>query len=106
MNDVLFQQVKRKLNITWEDADTNDRVTDIIESAIPDFKHLLGIVDDDFDFSKSGKENTLFKNYCLYEWNHCSNEFKPNYADDIAELQQKWAVKYHKESGGDSDAEE
>lgn len=106
MNDVLFEQVKRKLNITWEDSDTNDRITDIIESAIPTLKHKLGIVDDDFDFGVRGAENTLFLAYCLYEWNHCVNEFDDNYYNEIAQIQAKWSVKYHKESVGDTDAEE
>ena len=106
MNDVLFQQVKRKLNITWEDSDTDNRITDIIESAIPTLKHKLGIVDDNFDFSVRGQENTLFLAYCLYEWNHCVNEFDDNYYNEIAQCREKWAVKYHNESVGDTDAEE
>lgn len=91
--DLLFEQVKRKLNVTWEDDDTTSRIEEIIESAIPDLKHKLGIFDSDFDFSVAGAENTLFKNYCLYEWNHCLNEFWNNYAEDIAQIRAKWAVK-------------
>lgn len=106
MNDVLFKQVKRKLNVTWDDSDTNDRITDIIESAIPTLKHKLGIVDDDFDFSVRGAENTLFRNYCLYDWNHCLNEFDDNYHNEIGQLRDKWMVKNHNESVGDTDAEE
>ena len=106
MNDVLFEQVKRKLNVTWDDSDTNNRITDIIESAIPTLKHKLGIVDDNFDFSVRGSENTLFLAYCLYEWNHCVNEFDDNYSNEIAQIQAKWSVKYHNESVGDTDAEE
>lgn len=90
----LLEQVKRKLNVTWDDETTDARIEEIIASAIPTLKHRLGIVDDNFDFSESGMENTLFKNYCLYEWNHCVNEFYDNYADDIAQIRAVWAVKY------------
>lgn len=86
MTGELFSQVKRKLNITWEDDDTNARVTDIIGSAIPTMKHKLGIADPDFDFSELGMENNLFKAYCLYEYNHCANEFDDNYANEIAQV--------------------
>lgn len=90
----LLGQVKRKLNITWDDADTTARLEEIIESAIPTLKHKLGISDSDFDFSAEGTENMLFKNYCLYEWNHCVNEFDANYFNDIAQVQAQWAVRY------------
>jgi hypothetical protein len=88
----LVEQVRRKLNITWEDEETTARVNDIINSAIPDLKHKLGITDTDFDFSVGGTENKLFLAYCLYEWNHVANEFDDNYANDIATVQRKYDV--------------
>ena len=101
--DKLIEQVKRKLNITWEDDDTTSRIEEIIASAIPTLKHKLGIFEADFDFSVAGAENTLFINYCLYEWNHCLNEFDGNYANDIAQVQAIWAVKYEKEVTEDAE---
>lgn len=97
MNELLLTQVKRKLNITWEDDDTNDRVKEIVDSAIPTMIFKLGIADQSFDFSVEGQENMLFKNYCLYEWNHCVNEFDGNYSNEIAQLRAKHAVKYFQE---------
>lgn len=106
-NNDLIEQVKRKLNITWDDDDTNARINEIIESAIPDLKHKLGIVDDNFDFSKPGAENTLFKAYCLYEWNHVIDEFDDNYANTIAQLQAKHQVaNYKKEIEQSEETEE
>lgn len=95
----LIWQVKRKLNITWEDDETNARVEDIINMAIPDLMHKLGITDPEFDFSAAGTENKLFLAYCLYEYNHCVNEFDDNYANDIAQIQAKNAVSYYLENG-------
>lgn len=106
MNEVLLEQVKRKLNVTWEDDDTTTRVEELIASAIPTMIHKLGIADQSFDFSVPSMENTLFKNYCLYEWNHCVNEFDDNYSNEIAQLQAKHMVKYYQESGDQSDEEE
>lgn len=92
MTERLVAQVKRKLNITWNDDDTTNRVQDIIQSAIPALKHKLGIADPDFDFSNPGMENDLFKAYCLYEFNHCLNEFDANYANDIMQVRAKYEV--------------
>lgn len=105
-NPTLTGQVRRKLNITWDDDDTTARVEEIIESAIPTLIHKLGIVDSDFDFSKPGMENNLFRSYCLYEWNHCVNEFDDNYANDIAQVRAKHEVSnYLAESEENTDAE-
>lgn len=91
-NSILFEQVKRKLNITWEDEDTTARLNDIINSAIPDLKHKLGVTDDNFDFSVAGPINTLFLSYCLYEWNHALEDFDVNYSRLIAQIRTKLEV--------------
>ena len=104
-NQLLMKQVLRKLNITWEDEDTTARIEEIMESAIPDLKRRLGISDSQFDFSVPGDENTLFKNYCLYEWNHCLNEFFVNYADMIAQVRARNDVKHYLANGVSHDAE-
>lgn len=96
MNERLITQVKRKLNITWEDEGTNNRIEDIIESAIPDLVNILGIADSNFDFSEPGTENTLFLSYCLYEWNHSLHEFPDNYANLIAQTRAKHEVAHYK----------
>ena len=103
-NQALYHQVKRKLNITWEDEETTERIGEIIASAIPDLMHKLGIVDADFDFSLPGIENVLFLNYCLYEWNHAMAEFDLNYERLIAQARAKNDVAYYI-SRGDVDAE-
>ena len=97
-NPILFSQILKKLNITWSDTETNTRVSEIINSAIPDLTHRLGITDEDFDFSVPGTENTLLKNYCLYEWNHSLNEFFDNYAEIIAQIRARNEVSQFLES--------
>lgn len=93
VDPILFREVKRKLNITWDDDETSAKIEEIIESAIPDLIHRLGITDPYFDFSAHGPEKSLLKNYCLYEWNHSLNEFFDNYADSIAQIRAKNEVK-------------
>lgn len=97
---VLTAQVKAKCNITWEDEDTNARLDNIINSAIPRLLHRLGITDNNFDFSVAGTENTIFINYCFYEWNNAANEFDENYSQLIDEVRQKNDVQYYLDSEG------
>lgn len=100
MAETLYEQVKRKLNITWEDEDTAARVSKIINSAIPDLIHRLGITDSNFDFAADGAENTLFLAYCLYEFNHALNEWEDNYAKMIAQVRARHEVAQYMESEG------
>lgn len=102
-NPILLGQVRRKLNVTWEDPDTDARIEEIMESAIPYLMHRLGITDPDFDFATPGDENTLFKAYCLYEWNHALNEFEVNYSHMVDSVHSRHAVKNYLNGGG-SDA--
>lgn len=92
MNETLLQQVRRKLNITWSDQDTDNRVLDIIAQAKAVMLHKLGITDDAFDFSESGIANVLFLSYCLYLYNHCENEFEQNYLSDILQARAIYEV--------------
>lgn len=105
MNETLFAQVKRKLNITWSDDDTDAAIQDIINSAIPSLIHKLGITDKNFDFSQPGIENNLFRAYCLYDYNHVLNEFDVNYSNDIAQAQAIHAVNQHNEDNNNAEDE-
>lgn len=101
----LIDQVKRKLDVTWVDEDTDRRIADIMEAVTPVLKHKLGISAPDFDFSKPGMENLLYCAMCLYEWNHSTNEFDTNYANEIAQCRAVHEVAYYQAKEGDSDAE-
>lgn len=102
----LIDQVKRKLNITWSDDATDNRVQELMASAEPHLKRKLGMAADaDYDFATPGTENILFLAYCLYEWNHCANEFDDNYAIEIAECRAAYEVAHFVETEGEADAE-
>lgn len=107
MSELLTKQVKRKLNITWEDEDTNARVDDIISSVDPYLRHKLG-VSAEFEFSTPGVERDLFLSCCLYEWNHIPrDEWEENYKYTIANLRQRYEVEdYLKRQEAQTDGEE
>lgn len=85
----LLDSLKSKLNITWDDEDTNNKILDMIEDAKSILDYKLGA---DIDYSKHGMEHRLFLNYCLYEWNDCVNEFDTNYLNEIYQLRAKYEV--------------
>lgn len=92
MTGQIFQQVKRKLNITWDDADTDARVLDIMDSVTPYLTHKLGVAAE-FDFSAPGAERDLFLSCCLYEWNHIPrDEWEENYKRTIADVRARHEV--------------
>lgn len=98
MTEALLQQVRRKLNITWSDPDTDNRVSDIANQAKSVMLFKLGITDDAFDFSEAGIENVLYLAYCLYLYNHCENEFDDNYLGMILQARSKHEVMANAES--------
>ena len=91
-SELLTRQVKRKLNITWEDENTNARVDDIVGSVSPYLIHKLGLPAM-FDFSTPGTERDLFLSCCLYEWNHIPrDEWEENYKHTIADVRVRHEV--------------
>ena len=96
MSEVLTKQVKRKLNITWEDPTTDARVDDIMGSVGPWLIHKLGLTDPEYDFSAPGTERDLFLSCCLYEWNHIPrDEFEENYKRTIADVRARHEVAHY-----------
>lgn len=75
--------VKRKLNITWTDGATDERVEDIMESVRPALAKVLGVSAESELFEERGEVMNLYVNACFYEWNHAYDDFLANYAGEI-----------------------
>lgn len=91
--NILTQKVKRKCYITDESELVELRIRDIIEDAIVKVSDLIGITDNKFDYSKSGLECELFKNYCFYLWNDKTiKDFEESYISDILKLRHKYMI--------------
>lgn len=83
-------QVKRHLNITWTDEDTNTKVIDMMLDAEIALNHKLGA---EVDYFTPGPERRLYLNYLLYEWNNCLNEFDAAYRAEILQIRHKYEVR-------------
>lgn len=82
-------QVKRHLNITWTDADTDAKVIDMMLDAEIILNHKLGA---EVNYFAPGQERRLYLNYLLYDWNDCLNEFDTAYRAEILQIRHKYEV--------------
>ena len=87
--ELLLQELKDKLNITWDEEETNRKLKRIIRDATITMNYKLGAK---IDYSEDGQEHNLFLNYCMYAWNNCTNEFDDNYLNEIYQIRQKYEV--------------
>lgn len=89
----LCSVAKRKCKITWNDTDTEERITEIVENAVPALCHRLGISDKVPEvFLQPGMTKILFENYCMYDWNNMLDEFEGNYKKEIIAERHKYEV--------------
>lgn len=98
MTEEFINKVKRKCYVTDNDETITNKVIDMIEDSIPKVRRMLGINDEDYDFTVAGEERDLFLNYCYYAWNDSTDSFKSNYLDDIMSIRSKYEVKQYVES--------
>ena len=83
-------QVKRHLNITWTDEDTNAKVIDMMLDAEIALNHKLGA---EANYFTPGPERRLYLNYLLYAYNDCLNEFDAAYRAEILQIRHRYEVK-------------
>ena len=81
--------VKRSLNVTWTDADTDARIIDMLLDAEAALNHKLGA---EPDYSAPGAERRLFLAYVAYAWNQCLEEFDAAYRAEILQIRHKYSV--------------
>lgn len=89
----LFEQVRRKLRVSYEDDETDERITEIMDQADFDLRSMLGISDPRFTFEDPGPEQSLFLSYCFYEWNDALDDFAVSFEAKIAQVRDKWLAK-------------
>lgn len=81
--------VKRHLNITWNDTDTEAKLIDQMCDAEVALNHKLGAT---INYFVPGPERRLYLDYMLYSWNDCLNEFDAAYRAEILQIRHKYEV--------------
>lgn len=79
-----LETVKNYLDITWDDSDTDAKLTGIISRAEATLESYAGV---ELDFSEEGTpEAQLLLDLCRYIWWDCFEDFKTNYRSELIML--------------------
>lgn len=90
----LYETLRNELNITWDDEETESRLTRIITNAVVTMNRKIG---SDIDYSIAGPEQELFLAYCVYVYNNCANQFDENYLNEIMQIRSIYEVEQYEE---------
>lgn len=117
MDSGLIALAKGKLNITWDDEGTNERVEAILEDAIPTVANMVGmeynaadqVMTDAsgnvVDLTTPSMTRVVLLNYVAYEWNHKADMFREVYWQEIAACRQENKLREEDMDDGESDSE-
>lgn len=83
MPEVLLNDVKSYLHITWQDADTDKNLTGMISRGM---KRLQDIAGATLDFSVEDLPRTLLFDYCRYANSHALEMFEKNFISELMSL--------------------
>ncbi len=92
----LEEEVKRFLDITWDDEDTKKSINEYIKYAKQDLSNLVGT--EEIDFEKDILARELLLNHCRYQRNKDIEFFEDNFLKKIRRLQLNYACNDLKES--------
>lgn len=98
-------ELKRKLNITWDDAATDARIADILAQAPDIIATRLGLPIPEGSTASDAiaadpEAHALLISYCYYAWNHAEDAFWQSYLMDVYTIQNRLAVDAFLEWGG------
>lgn len=84
----LIDTVKNYLDITWDDAHTNTKISGILARAQAKLCAYAGT--DSIDFGDGTTEQQLLLDLCRYVYNNASEDFEQNYMPDLLMLRAKY----------------
>lgn len=87
----MLEELKNELQITWFDADLEDRLERYLREGQA---YLKGIAGFDVDCTSDYVKPLLFA-YCRYAYFHTLETFKANYHHDLVTLRWKVAIEHY-----------
>lgn len=85
---VLLQDAKDYLHITWQDEKTDKNLTGIIKRGMARLKDVAGV--STLDFSEEDLPRTLLLDYCRYANSHALEMFETNFQSELLSLHLKY----------------
>ena len=86
----LLDELKLYLDITWEDAHTDAKLSGILSRAVTKMEAYAG--KSDLAFDAGSDELQLLLDMCRYVYNNASEDFESNYLPDLLMLRAKYKV--------------
>jgi hypothetical protein len=87
---VINAAVRRKLNVTWSDNDTDARIADVIAKSEATMRRLCDCPGDATTWDD--EDVGLLLDACLYEFSNAADDFRVNYADAVQACRMKHEV--------------
>lgn len=84
MPDGLLEAVRSYLDITWADADGDQKLTGVIQRGM---KYLNAVAGEELDYSAEDKPRELLMDYVRYVRSNALDEFQNNYLHELLSLQ-------------------
>lgn len=95
----LIDDVKNYLDITWDDENTDKKLTGIIERGKSYLKEISGS-STDLNFDIEGLGRSLLFDYCRYARSNALEVFEKNFISDLLKLRiSQEVVEYETEDG-------
>lgn len=86
----LLEDLKLTLDVTWQDDDTDRKLTRILERACHVINEYAG---EEIDFESDLTARQLVLDYSRYVWNNVAEEFKTNFGANLLQLRSRYQVK-------------
>lgn len=99
MEQTLLDTLKNYLDITWQDAHTDAKLSGILARAQT---KLCAYAGSDLSFAEGTDELQLLLDMCRYVYNNASEDFETNYLPDLIMLRAKYKVIEHEIETEDS----
>ena len=97
MSTVSLEEVKNYLQITWDDPDTNQRLTGIIARGESYLEHIAG---GSLDFSEESRPRALLLDYCRYANANALEDFPVNFLAELNGMRLERQVAERAEESG------
>lgn len=97
----LLDELKLYLDITWEDAHTDAKLSGILSRAVTKMKAYAG--KSDLAFEAGSEELQLLLDMCRYVYNNASEDFETNYLPDLLMLRAKYKAEAMADEGETED---
>lgn len=82
----MLEDVKNYLNIRYDDTDTDDKISKMIERGK---SYIANIYGGTLDFVADKEAESLLMEYCRYAWNEELEKFEKNYQSQLIAMRLK-----------------